>query len=266
MLPTVQNDPQFKHSSALECLHFEECDLLPDTLAILLSFPKALKSLIISEGIRYKPRNGFHVRRHGNMVPEELIQALNVQSESLEHLSLSLGFALARSQSLDDPQYHLDLSALELLRNLELDRRALRLMAPRGRNPIGRLPPNIESLKVFRLPLIPLRTIPASSMLGPDDLQMPLCEINLLKRIKSMYPTLKTLTYVLEYSTDFDGDFEDAIDAIPPEIRLLVRMSHAEMHRSEFQLNNAAMKFLRDRSAILRERCDLQLRIGILVT
>ena len=200
------------------------------------------------------------------MVPEELVQALNVQSESLEQLSLSLGFGLTRSQNVDESTFHLDLSAMEALRDLALDRRALRLLSPRGRTPIGRLPPNLESLKIFRLSLIPLRTIPASSMLGPKDLQMPLCEMALLKRIKNMYPGLQSLTYVLEYSTDFDGDFEDVIDAIPPEIRLLVRMSHSEMHRSQFQLNDAALEFLQERSVTLHERLGLHLRLGILVT
>ncbi len=200
------------------------------------------------------------------MIPEELIQALNVQSESLEHLSLNLGFTLSRNQNVDDSTFHLDLSAMEALRDLELDRRALRLISPRGGTPVGRLPPSLSSLKIFRLSLIPLRTIPASSMLGPEDLQMPLCELNLLKRIKNMYPSLKNLSYVLEYSTDFDGDFEDAIDAIPLEIQLLVRMSHDAMYTSDFQLNRAALKNLQERSTILRERFGLHLKIGILVT
>lgn len=266
LLPTIQNDDQFLHSSALEHLHLEECDLLPESLAILLSFPKALKSLIISEGVRYKPRNGYHVRRHGNMIPQELVAALNVQSESLEQLSLGLGFSLTRSHSVDDTRYHLDLSALEALRTLDLDRRALKLMAPRGRGPIGRLPPNIESLKICRLPLIPLRSFPASSLLGPEDLQMPLCELGLLRRIKSFHPELKDLTYVLEYSTDFDSDLEDAFDAVPPEIRTLVRLSHEEMHQSEFRFNAAGLRFLNDRATGLREKCGLQLRVGIVVT
>jgi hypothetical protein len=263
ILPTIQGDPQFFHSTSLETLHFEECDLLPATLALLLCFPRALKSLIISEGTRYKPRNGNFVRKHGNMIPEELIDALNVQKESLEHLSLSLGFSLRIGQHVDDPQYHLDFSALESLRVLELDSRASRLMAPRGRTPMGRLPPNVETLKVFRLKLNPLRDIPDSAVLGPTDLNMPFCTIALLRRIKDVYPRFKRLEYVMEYSTDFDGELEDAIQR---QILILVRLSHNEMHRSKFRLSGEALKLLGERSATIKEKFGIQIKLSILVT
>jgi hypothetical protein len=260
ILPTIQGDSQFLYSTSLEELHFEECDLLPATLALLLNFPRTLRSLTISEGTRYKPRNGNFVRQHGNMIPEELINALNVQKDSLEHLSLNLGFTLRLGQHVDDPQYHLDFSALKLLRFLELDNRALKLMAPRGRNPMGRLPPNIETLRVFRLKLNPLRDLP---VLNPTDLNMPFCNVALLHRIKNAYPGFKGLEYVMEYSTDFDGELEDVIRR---EVLNLVRLSHDEMHRSEFRLSAEALKMLQDRSATIQERFGIQLKLSILVT
>jgi hypothetical protein len=263
ILPTIQGDAQFFHSTSLEELHFEECDLLPATLALLLSFPRTLRSLTISEGTRYKPRNGNFVRQHGNMIPEELIDALNVQKDSLEHLSLNLGFTLRLGQHVDDPQYHLDFSALKLLRFLELDNRALKLMAPRGRNPMGRLPPNIETLKVFRLKLNPLRDLRDYAVLNSTDLNMPFCNVALLHRIKNAYPGFKGLEYVMEYSTDFDGELEDAIRR---EILNLVRLSHDEMHRSEFRLSDEALKMLQDRSTNIQEKFDIQLKLSILVT
>jgi hypothetical protein len=260
ILPTIQGDSQFLYSTSLEELHFEECDLLPATLALLLNFPRTLRSLTISEGTRYKPRNGNFVRQHGNMIPEELIDALNVQKDSLEHLSLNLGFTLRLGQHVDDPQYHLDFSALKLLRFLELDNRALKLMAPRGRNPMGRLPPNIETLRVFRLKLNPLRDLP---VLNPTDLNMPFCNVALLHRIKNAYPGFKGLEYVMEYSTDFDGELEDVIRR---EVLNLVRLSHDEMHRSEFRLSAEALKMLQDRSATIQEKFGIQLKLSILVT
>jgi hypothetical protein len=197
------------------------------------------------------------------MIPEELVEALNVQKDSLEHLSLSLGFALRPGQHVDDPQYHLDFSALNSLRVLELDSRSLKLMAPRGRNPIGRLPPNVETLKVFRLKLNPLRDIPDSAVLGPTDLNMPLCNVALLRRIKNAYPAFKTLQYVMEYSTDFDGELEDAIQL---EILILVRLSHDEMHRSKFRLSDEALKILQDRSATIQEKFGIGMKLSIVVT
>jgi hypothetical protein len=197
------------------------------------------------------------------MIPEELIEALNVQKDSLEHLSLSLGFTLRLGHHVDDPQYHLDFSALQLLRVLELDNRALKLLAPRGRNPMGRLPPNIENLKVFRLKLNPLRDPRESAVLGPTDLNMPFCNVALLRRIKNEYPGFQGLEYVMEYSTDFDGELEDAIKR---EILILVRLSHDEMHRSEFRLSDEALKILQDRSTTIQEKFGIQLKLSILVT
>lgn len=263
ILPTIQGDSQFFYSTSLEKLHLEECDLLPATLDLLLSFPRALRSLTISEGTRYKPRNGNFVRKHGNMVPEELVEVLNVQKDSLEHLSLSLGFTLKPGQHVDDPRFHLDFSAFDSLRMLELDSRALKLVAPRDRNPVGRLPPNVETLKVFRLKLNPLRDIPDSAVLGPTDLNMPFCNVALLRRIKNAYPRFRTLEYVMEYSTDFDGELEDAIQR---EILILVRLSHKEMHRSKFRLSDEALKILQDRSATVWEKFRIQMKLSILVT
>lgn len=197
------------------------------------------------------------------MIPEELVDALNVQKDSLEHLSLSLGFGLRIGQHVDNPQYHLDFSRLESLRVLELDSRAIKLMAPRGRTPMGRLPPNVETLKVFRLKLNPLRDIPDSAVLGPADLNMPFYDIVLLRRIKDAYPRFTRLEYVMEYSTDFDGELEDAIQR---ELLILVRSSHSEMHRSKFRLSDEALKILHERSATIREKFGIGIKLGILVT
>ena len=197
------------------------------------------------------------------MIPEELVEALIVQKDSLEHVSLSLGFSLRPGQHVDDPRYQLDFSALDAVRVLELDSRALKLMVPRGRTPMGRLPPNVETLKVFRLKLNPLRDIPESAVLGPTDLNMPFCNVAFLRRIKNAYPRFKTLEHCMEYSTDFDGELEDAIQR---EILILVRLSHSEMHRSKFRLSDEALKMLQDRSATFQEKFAIRLKLSILVT
>ena len=197
------------------------------------------------------------------MIPEELVEALNLQKDTLEHLSLSLGFSLRLGQHVDDPQYHLDFSALDVLRVLELDSRALRLVAPRGRSPMGRLPPNLDTLKIFRLKLNPLRDIPDSAVLGRTDLNMPFFNIAMLRRIKNAYPGFRKLEYAMEYSTDFDGELEDAIQR---EILILVRQNHSEMHRSKFRLSDEALKYLQDRSVIIQDKFGIQLKLSILVT
>lgn len=128
---------------------------------------------------------------------------------------------------------------------------------------MGRLPPNVETLKVFRLKLNPLRNIPDSAVLGPKDLNMPFYTIALLRRIKDVYPRFKRLEYVMEYSTDFDGELEDAIQR---EILILVRLSHNEMHRSKFRLSGEALKLLGERSATIKEKFGIQIKLSILVT
>jgi len=158
LLVPFQNDPQLTKSTALEHLHLEECDIFSPTLAILLSFPRALRSLQISEGIRY---DGFFSARssrlHGNVTPGPFVDAIAQQCrDSLEVLSLGLGYSRQGFQHINHPGQHLNLTAFEVLKRLELDVRTVNLVRVRptcDHATWRRLPPNIDTLKVFGIPL-----------------------------------------------------------------------------------------------------------------
>ena len=156
-----RKDPTLVNSTRLEHLHLEECDIDPETLAILLSFPRELKSLKISEGIRYDTRfresDSRNNRMHGNVCPAALTDAITQNcGESLESLSLSLGHFRRRGQYIYQYGQHLDLTALKKLKHLELDVRTINLIRTRPNcdHALGRrLPPCLESLRIFAIPL-----------------------------------------------------------------------------------------------------------------
>lgn len=158
LLVDFQNDETLLKSTNLEHLHLEECDIFSPSLAILLSFPKALKSLKISEGIRYDGIfSARSSRLHGNVSPGPFVDAVAQHcAKSLEHLSLSLGYSRQGFQHINHPGQHLNLSSFYAMKQLDLDVRTVNLIRVRAvcdHATWRRLPPNLETLKVFGIPL-----------------------------------------------------------------------------------------------------------------
>jgi len=158
LLAQFQDDPALVKSTALEHLHLEECDICSPSLGVLLSFPRALKSLKISEGVRYdglfSARNS---RTHGNVSPGPFVAAIAQHCrDSLEVLSLSLGYFRQGFQHINHSGQHLNLTPFVKVKHLELEIRTVNLVRVR---PVcdhatwRRLPPNIETLRVFGIPL-----------------------------------------------------------------------------------------------------------------
>lgn len=185
---------QYKHSTALEHVHFEECDFDADSLEILLKFPKALKSLKMSEGTRYS--DGLSSRRtrlHGNLNPELLSKALTRSvGSSLETLSVSLGYQRSRGQSINVPGRALELAKLTNLKRLEVSMNTLGLLITRPKCDHGlnrRLPPSLETIRVFTIPMLILRgkpPVPFETCLFKDKAAHGL-------------PNLKHVIYCYEY-------------------------------------------------------------------
>ncbi|KAK6378970.1 hypothetical protein LTS17_006673 [Exophiala oligosperma] len=158
LLTPFQRDETLMKSTNLEHLHLEECDIFEPSLAILLSFPKALKSLKISEGIRYDGIfNARSSRMHGNVHPGYLVDAIAEHcTDSLEYLSLSLGHLRQAFQNINHSGHHLDLTAFHALKQLDLDVRTVNLVrvrVPCDHATWRRFPPNLETLKIFGIPL-----------------------------------------------------------------------------------------------------------------
>jgi hypothetical protein len=155
-IPGVPDDSFLQRQTSLTHLHLEECDFSPHTLAKILRYPKALKSLTISEGTRYTPLNNYAARRHGDLDPAELVKALMEQAGSLERLSLSLGYNRSRSASINSPGEHLDLRDFVVLRTLELCHRTLHLLRTHPECDHGlrrRLPTGLQKLTIIEIPI-----------------------------------------------------------------------------------------------------------------
>ncbi|KIX07181.1 uncharacterized protein Z518_01834 [Rhinocladiella mackenziei CBS 650.93] len=158
LLTAFQDDETLAKSTNLEYLHLEECDIFSPSLAVLLSFPRALKSLKISEGIRYDGIfNARNTRMHGNVSPGPFVDAIAQHcSDSLEFLSLSLGYLRQGFQHINQPSQHLNLTGFRAIKQLDLDVRTVNLVRVRAgcdHATWRRLPPNLETLKVFGIPL-----------------------------------------------------------------------------------------------------------------
>ena len=157
LLTQFQMDQTLVGSTSLEHLHLEECDIYSPSLAILLSFPRALKSLKISEGIRYDGMFTRSSRIHGNVSPGSFVDAIAKHcTESLEYLSLSLGYSRPSHQSFNHPAQHLNLTKFSAMKQLDLDVRTVNLIRIRAlcdHATWRRLPPNLDTLKVFGIPL-----------------------------------------------------------------------------------------------------------------
>lgn len=183
---------QFKHTTALEHVHFEECDFNADSLEILLQFPRALKSLKMSEGVRYDMTRR-HSRLHGDLNPGMLSRALSHSvGSSLETLSLSLGYQRNRGQRINTPGRSLDLTAFSKLRRLEVSMKTLGLLITRptcDHQTYRRLPPSLETLRIFTIPLLILQgkpPVPFQTCLFKDKTAHGL-------------PNLQQLIYCYEY-------------------------------------------------------------------
>ena len=200
----LKDHPFLVKSTRLEHLHLEECDIYPPTLAIILSFPRELKSLKISEGVRYDGTfSDRGSRMHGNVCPASLVDAIAEScGESLELLSLSLGHARRRGQQIYHYGQHLNLTRLESLKHLEVDLRTVNLVRTRpscDHATWRRLPASLETLKIFSIPLgqrTPFRA------LGKAYFPFDTC----LVRAKAEHgvPNLKQLTYSYEYYREDD--------------------------------------------------------------
>ncbi|KAI1608707.1 hypothetical protein EDD36DRAFT_90939 [Exophiala viscosa] len=158
LLTPFQDDATLVKSTNLEHLHLEECDIFEPSLSILLSFPRALKSLKVSEGVRYDGIfSARSSRMHGNVSPRPFVEAIAEHcTDSLEHLSLSLGYLRQGPQGINHSSQHLNLTAFHAMKQLDLDVRTVnlvRIRAPCDHATWRRLPPNLETLKIFSIPL-----------------------------------------------------------------------------------------------------------------
>lgn len=220
LLVDFQCDETLLKSTGLEHLHLEECDIFSPSLAILLGFPKALKSLEISEGIRYDGMfNTRSSRLHGNVSPGPFVEAIAENcAESLEHLSLSLGFTRPITQEIDYPGQHLNLTFFYAMKQLDLDIRTVLLIRPKSCDHATwrRLPPNLETLKVFGIPLG--ERPPFQARRRP---WLPLDACLASEKAKHGVRALKTIIYSYEYYRTDDviprlsiSDDEDSVDDI----------------------------------------------------
>lgn len=219
LLPQFQNDPSLQHVTPLEYLHLEEFDVHAPTLDVLLTFPRALKALKFSEAIRYTTGSGWHLRKHGDVLPSLFVNALWKNcAHTLEWLSLAMGHWRGVHQSMGLPDGHLDLTRFSRLRHVEFSLRTLDLI--RTRPPCDhalhrRLPCTVESFKVFGIPLgtpRPFRTFRVAYF------PLELCVVQ--KKAQHGLPNLTKLTYDYDYykmdDTDSSSDDENDPDGVDP--------------------------------------------------
>lgn len=215
LLPGIPDDRFLQRQTSLTHLHLEECDLNAGTLAKILRYPRALKSLTISEGTRYTPLNNYAERRHGDLYPADLVLALNEQAGSLETLSLSLGYIRSRFATINTHGEHLDLGSFGALRTLELCHRTLHLVrtAPNCDHGLRRrLPPGLQKLTIFEIPM-GLARMPMRTHLQPAYIPFHPC---VFRKSECGMPSLQELVlkYVL-YGQDDDAG-ADAEDDVQP--------------------------------------------------
>lgn len=184
---------QYQCSTSLEHLHLEECDFDPKSLEILLKFPKALKSLKLSEGIRYSDMSRRQSRLHGNLVPGRLSRALaNTVSMSLEHLSLKLGYTADEgTHSWSRAGRSLDLTSLTNLKFLEVSLSTLATIKPYNtcnHTFENSLPASLEHIRVFNMP---------PSLQGGPPIPLKTCLLE--NKQGHGLPNLKQITQCYEY-------------------------------------------------------------------
>jgi F-box-like len=217
---SFEGDPLLVKSTGLEHLHLEECDMHPATLSILLSFPRELKSLKISEAIRYDwTFSEQSSRMHGDVCPASFTDAIAEHcAESLESLSLSLGHFRRRGQHINQHGQNLNLLRFEHLKHLELDLRSVNLVRTRptcDHATWRRLPPSLETLKVFSIPLgqrTPFRA------LGKAYFPFDVCLVR--EKAKHGVPNLRRIICSYEYECQDDQptlivpDDEQRVEAV----------------------------------------------------
>ena len=217
LLVPFQNDQSLVKSTRLEHLHLEECDIFSPTLAILLSFPRELKSLKISEGVRYDEFSMRSSRVHGNVSPASFVEAIEQHCvESLESLSLSLGYRRLTGQSINQVGKYLNLTSFENLKYLEVDRGSITLLRLPScdHQTWRRLPPNLETLKIFSIPLTQ-----RSPFRPPVTPRLPLDQCFIETKAKHGVQKLNKLIFTYEYyrhetdlilrTPDRNGGFRD---------------------------------------------------------
>lgn len=187
---------RFKKSTALEHLHLEECDVDPETLALLLKFPRALKSFKLSEGTRYDTGYGAgQARMHGDLRPDLLSGALaRSVGDTLETLSLSMGAKNVSAFAINLPGRALDLKSMTKLKELALSWDSLTLICPRpncDHEFYRRLPDTIETLRIFSIPVVNLR----------GGALVPFRSCVFKSKSEHGLPKLKTLVYRYEYQS-----------------------------------------------------------------
>ncbi|KAL9107409.1 MAG: hypothetical protein Q9227_007693 [Pyrenula ochraceoflavens] len=147
------------HSTPLESLTFEQCDICLPALAAILSVPAALKNLCIHEPRHYHNPRGWAAanRRH-------YLEALSPQSHSLESFSLSLSDDLYRNALYNTP---VDWSPFKSLTNLSIAPVNI-LLGPAadyhrpGPLPAaGTYPPNLTNLTVWDISVLDPGELPA---------------------------------------------------------------------------------------------------------
>jgi hypothetical protein len=201
---TLTRDLSLLRSTRLEHLHLEECDIHAATLMKLLRLSSGVRSLKISEGIRYD--NTFFSggsRKHGNVAPDALVEAIaRYCSRSLTKLSLALGYFRQTHQSIIQRGQHLNLTLFENLKRLELDVRTCNLvrLAPFCDHlTYRRLPASLEVMRIFSIPLAP-RARPFRAI---ENVSLPLKECVVQEKEKHGVPNLNTLIFSYEY---YDSD------------------------------------------------------------
>jgi hypothetical protein len=200
-------DRSLTRSTKLEHLHLEECDIDADALRRLLRLPQGLRSFKLSEGWRYDFRVLFQQRRsrlHGNIAPDALVSALlKYCSKSLNELSLALGYRRNSRQSILSVGQHLNLTLFDNLKSLEIDESTSDLISVRGdcdHQTYRRLPPGLEKLKCFGIPLLVGRRRPLQA---PQKPHFPLAFCLATDKNKHGLPNLNTLVYSYIF-TDID--------------------------------------------------------------
>lgn len=193
--PSAYSDfEKFERTTALTSLHLEESDFHPEALSILLRLPQALKSLRLSEGVRYSSEfSEGSSRMHGNMNPGRFSQALSRSvADSLEHLSVALGHKRRQGQTITSPNSSLNLTSLHHLKFLEISLSSLGLLISRpgcDHAIYTRLPQSIEHIRIFHIPLLTIRGSPA----------VPFEKCVFTHKKTHGLPNLQQITYCYEY-------------------------------------------------------------------
>lgn len=246
----ITRDASLTRSTKLEQLHLEECDIHPPTLVKLLRLAGELRSLKISEGVRYD--NSIFSRgsrMHGNVSPDMLIEAIaKYCSRSLTELSLALGYFRHTHQSINQRGQHLNLTVFDNLKRLDVDIRTCNLICLLplcDHSTYRRLPSSLETLRIFSIPLAP-RTRPFRAT---DNVFLPIKECMIQDKEKHGVPNLSTVIFSYEYydsdehSSVTTSDGDDQVEHIPqvPLAQLRIRKACKKL-RPTYRKHNVRLQ------------------------